>query len=170
MMERWLPVLGYEGMYEVSDEGGVRSLDRSVTTKAGVRNYKGKVLSRLVAGEGGHLAVTLSRVGKYERRLIHHLVLEAFDRPRPDGLFGLHHDDDPEHNELPNLYWGTKRENQLDKVRNGAHHNTGKAHCPQGHEYTEENTRWCSKKNGDRVRRCVTCVRAQALASYYRNK
>lgn len=115
--------------------------------------------------------MTLSRSGVYERRLIHHLVLEAFDRPRPDGLFGLHRDDNPTNNTLPNLYWGTKRENQLDKVRNGAHHNALKTHCPQGHPYSPENTIHQKKaRSDDTVRRCKTCVQAQGRASYHRNK
>ena len=67
---------------------------------------------------------------------------------------GLHWDDDPTHNRLSNLYWGSHSENQYDKVRNGNHHNANKTHCPYEHEYTPENTRVV-----DGRRYCVTCVR-----------
>lgn len=174
-MENWLSVVGYEGFYEVSDEGRVRSLDRVVMSSnrhnpnLSPRRYPGKLLTPIVTGNGDYLGVTLSRRG-YTRKLIHHLVLEAFVGPRPDGSFGLHHDDDPSNNRLSNLRWGTKGENQDDKVRNGNHHNVLKTHCPQEHEYTPENTRWDSRPNGRKVRRCVTCIREQGRKSYHRNK
>jgi len=169
-----MPILSYEGEYEVSDLGRSRSVERTVVVERGgsifERKYRSRYLSPVISNGQGHLAVTLSRKGSYHRALIHHLVLEAFVEPRPPSLFGLHRDDDPANNTLPNLYWGTKRDNQLDKVRNGNHHNTLKTHCPQDHEYTEENTRWVTKKNGDQARRCIICIRRIARESYHRRK
>lgn len=158
-MEIWLPVVGYEGWYEVSDHAQVRSLDRTLVTSSGItRHYRSRLLSHNKAGAGDHHVVILSKEGVYERRLVHHLMLEAFVCPRPPGLFGLHRDDDPHHNLLPNLYWGTKSQNQDDKVRNGNHHHAKKDRCPQNHPYDEANTAWEERPNGRRARHCRACM------------
>lgn len=157
-MEIWLPVVDYEGEYEISDLANVRSLDRTIITAHGItRTYRGRLLSHNSAGAGGHHVVVLSRAGVVRRALVHHLMLEAFVGPRPPEMFGLHRDDDPDHNLLPNLYWGTKSDNQDDKVRNGNHHQANKTCCPQGHEYNEKNTYRQKKAGGRYARRCRAC-------------
>lgn len=82
----WKPVVGYEGYYEVSDQGQVRSLDRFGSDG---RRLIGKILSpgKLATG---HLQVTLFKDGKGKQYKIHRLVYEAFTRPIPPGLFVLH--------------------------------------------------------------------------------
>ena len=75
--------------------------------------------------------------------MVHHLVLEAFIGPRPEGWWGLHRDDDPLNNSVDNLYWGTPDQNVGDAIESGRHISVAKAartHCPHGHEYTAENT------------------------------
>jgi hypothetical protein len=66
--------------------------------------------------------VSLSRGarGTTKTRLVHHLVLEAFVGPRPDGQVGCHFDDDPRNNRVENLRWDTSSANALDRVRNAA--------------------------------------------------
>lgn len=167
MEQQWLPVVGDNG-YEISDHGNTRSTAREITviSRKGnpfVRRYTGRLLAPCRAGAGGHLFVKLSYGQKH---LVHHLVLEAFDQPRPAGLFGLHWDDDPLHNHISNLYWGTKSDNQHDKVRNGNHHNSNKTRCPQGHDYTAENTRIDNRGR----RRCIACRRDQTLRWYHQHK
>lgn len=116
--ERWLPVVGYEGLYEVSDLGRVRSLDRNVTTRNGVRRYKGKILA--MTPVNGYPSVALSLVGKQDTRPVHQLVLEAFAGPRPAGQEGRHLNDVPADCRWPeNLAWGTKKENFADRLVNG---------------------------------------------------
>lgn len=118
-VETWKPVVGFEGCYEISSAGRVRSLDRQATEirrgKPCVRTFKGKLLSPGVMASG-HLFVML---GRGNGRLVHHLVLEAFIGPRPDGLECLHDNDIPDDNWFQNLRWGTRAENIEDAFRNG---------------------------------------------------
>jgi len=96
--ERWLPVVGYEGLYEVSDLGRVRSLR---PPRGRPRVAKGGRTSR------GYLAASLSdpRKRKATPRPVHHLVLEAFVGPCPRGWLCYHRDGDIANNRLDNLYW-----------------------------------------------------------------
>jgi hypothetical protein len=89
---------------------------------------------------------------------VHHLVLEAFVGPRPEGMNGLHWDDDAMNNQLDNLRWGTDSDNQQDRVRNGRHYNTEKTECIHGHPFSPDNT--YVKKNG--ARNCKTCRKEAA--------
>jgi hypothetical protein len=115
--ERWLPVVGFEGRYEVSDHGRVRSLDRVQDTETGPRQYRGKAIQPGTVKSGHRLVV----LGKGNSRLVHALVLSAFVGPRPAGYDTLHGDGDPANNRLTNLRWGTRSENMQDAVRHGVH-------------------------------------------------
>lgn len=123
MTEQWRAVVGFEGQYEVSDFGRVRSLDRMLpwkrTLRTGtivdcMRRHAGRLMTPQ-AKEAGHLWVQL---GRGTQVYVHHLVLEAFVGPCPAGKIGLHWDDDPSNNSLPNLRWGTHADNFADFVRN----------------------------------------------------
>jgi hypothetical protein len=70
---------------------------------------------------------------------VHSLMLEAFVGPRPPGLLGLHDDDNPDNNTLPNLRWGTCSQNNLDMVANGNHNCARKTHCKWGHPFEGDN-------------------------------
>ena len=117
-MERWRAVVGYEGFYEVSDQGNVRSLPREVVyPKGGVKVWHGRVLSPSIRRYGRRY-VTLS-VGNVVRSFsIARLMLEAFVGPA-NGRMALHKDGSRDNDTLPNLYWGTNVENMSDKVKNG---------------------------------------------------
>lgn len=159
--ERWLPVVGFEGLYEVSDHGRVRSLDH--LDRFG-RLHRGRVMRTGVRGHRSHnVGVTLSRQGEKQKlRTVHQLVLEAFVGPRPDGMWGLHWDDDPYNNHLDNLRWGYPYQNGTDAVRNGSNWQFNKTHCVRDHEFTVENTRIIQRVvNGTlrTYRRCRTCHR-----------
>lgn len=97
--------------YAVSDHGRVRSLDRTLSDGRIV----GGVMLRPVPDSKGYARVKLR--GRWRR--VHHLVLEAFDRPRPDGLEGCHGNDVRDDNHLVNLRWDTHGENERDKGRKG---------------------------------------------------
>lgn len=160
MTERWLPVVGWEGIYEVSDQGRVRSVPREAVrrNRYGVEQtfkFKGRVMA-LRPDPWGRLRVNLRRPGIAVDRKVHQLVLEAFVGPRPEGMLGLHWDDDKSNNRLENLRWGTYSENLHDAVRNGIHKEANKTHCKRGHEFTPENTR---VQKGTRSRTCLTCKR-----------
>ena len=103
--EIWRPVVGYEGLYEVSNTGRVRSLDRYVKGK-GYRLHKGKVLSP-IKNKDGYLTVNLCCNGKIQHKTIHRLVIQTFI-PNPDNLPEVNHlDEDKTNNSVDNLEWCT---------------------------------------------------------------
>lgn len=124
--EIWKPVVGYEGLYEVSNTGKVRSLDREIIqTRNGISfvyHKKGKTLSPNKVGNG-YLSVRLrcdccGGQRKDEKRLIHRLVAEAFI-PNPDGLETVNHkDENKTNNTVENLEWMTLHENLFYGTRN----------------------------------------------------
>jgi NUMOD4 motif. len=149
-MSMWLPVLGFEGRYEVSDKGEVASLPTPTWNRrsiiAQVRNV----------ARGGYWYVTLHRDGKQFSRKVHQIVCEAFHGSRPDGAVTRHLDGNPTNNVPSNLAWGTYTQNQLDTVAHGRHHNASKTHCIHGHPLSGENL-GINKNRGGRF--CRECAR-----------
>ena len=149
----YVPIAGFEGLYEVSREGQVRSVRR--TDSLG-RQVGGRPIQPHAVGRG-YLRATLYRGGKRYRKWVHHLVLEAFVGPQPVGQEALHLNDVPDDNRVENLRWGTPKEN-INMRDAGGHYNSKKTHCPRGHEYTEETTyryknqRQCRLCNTERAR------------------
>jgi hypothetical protein len=127
--ERWLPVIRYEGLYEVSDLGRVRSLDRLVGGSRGPASQisRGRILKPCL-GRRGYLHVSLSRDGNVEHCDIHLLVLEAFVGPPKPGQEGRHGPNGKLNNRLTELCWGTRPENCADKLRDGTD-NQGMKHA-----------------------------------------
>jgi hypothetical protein len=111
----WKSILNYEGLYEVSDRGTVRSVDRVITCG---RKMRGRTLTASVC-DGGHLHVVLSREGIRRTFAVHRLVLEAFQGRCPAGRECAHDDGDPSNNSLENLRWATPKENCEDRDRHG---------------------------------------------------
>lgn len=124
ILEQWKPVLGYEGLYEVSDQGRVRSVDRWLVCRDGQRQWhRGKVLKQL-DNNNGYQGVSLSnlcRGTKPKRVHVHSLVLNSFVGPRPDGHQAAHGDGDRSNNRLSNLRWATVSDNHADKLKHGTH-------------------------------------------------
>lgn len=116
MQEVWRPVVGYEGLYEVSDLGVVRS----VTYVRKYRNSRriGRVIRHAV-NHRGYIVVRLCRDAVERSLMVHRLVLESFVGVRPDGLECRHFDGDKTNNALLNLSWGTSKENTADRIRHG---------------------------------------------------
>lgn len=102
-IERWKPIKGYEGRYEVSDRGRVRSLSFNHTGRPG--------MLKLAIDRDGYLHAYLCLDGPMKRHTAHSLVLEAFTGPRPPGLVCDHLDSNPSNNHVDNLEWVTYREN-----------------------------------------------------------
>lgn len=156
--EEWRPVPGYEGSYEVSNLGRVRSLERSVkTTDERIRTVPSKVLKQTANRNPGYLKVGLSRGGSVTVYRVHRLVAQVFVPGEGPGLEVCHQDGNHRNNESGNLRWGTRGDNLRDSVRHGTHWAALVTHCPQGHEYTATNTRIY---RGSRF--CITCARTRA--------
>lgn len=126
MTERWKAVVGFEGIYEVSNLGRVRSLERRIFISASARSqgYWRRQRARLLQpapDDKGYQHLTLWKDHESRQTAVHVLVLEAFVGPRPVGSYGCHRNGNPRTNKLDNLYWGTPTENSADKRRHGTH-------------------------------------------------
>ncbi len=126
-LEQWLPVVGYEGLYEVSSHGRVRSLDRITVRKNGRKlPCHGKVL--LPWTKNSYALVHLQADGVSRTRTVHSLVAEAFLGPCPNGLIVRHGTGGSLDNSISNLSYGTYGENNgPDRVRDGTT-NRGERH------------------------------------------
>lgn len=116
--EEWRNVIGFEGYYQVSDLGRVKSLTRTVPMKDGRQYRVGEKILRS-SWDGHYFHVVLSKSGSEFVRLIHRLVLEAFVGPCPEGHEACHNDGDARNNRLDNLRWDTRESNVLDKIKHG---------------------------------------------------
>ena len=106
MKEIWKDIQGYEGIYQVSNLGNVKSLDRLSTNG---RRLKGKLLAKTASK--GYVKVTLTNKNMSDNRDIHRLVAEAFI-PNPDNKPQVNHiDEDKTNNTVDNLEWCTAKEN-----------------------------------------------------------
>jgi hypothetical protein len=111
-IEEWKPVPGYEGLYEVSDHGRVRSLPRNGTSPE-VKLRKTQV------SNAGYEVVHLSKSNSLKAFAVHTLVLSAFICPKPDEMECRHLDGCKTNNHLSNLDWGSKKENMADQITHG---------------------------------------------------
>lgn len=117
--EVWKPVVGYEGLYEASDQGRVRGLDREIRSgKSGRRIWKGRVLVQEELRHG-YMAVSLCKDGERWARAVHAIVLEAFSGLPPARHECAHDNNIRSDNRLSNLSWKTRKENFADKIRHG---------------------------------------------------
>lgn len=118
-MEEWRPVVGWENQYEISSQGRLRSLERSIVFADGrVRKYP-SIVRATYADTFGYPKVTLKRSGVSVRALIHHLVAAAWLGPRPKGFEICHGDGVKNHNAVTNLRYASRADNHADSARHG---------------------------------------------------
>lgn len=109
--EVWLPVVGYEGLYQVSNLGNVKSCERIVTMKNGVKRPIPEKLRKLSLRDDGYVQVELWMNNKSKSYNVHRLVAEAFI-PNPDNLPEVNHKDCVRsNNNVSNLEWCTNSYN-----------------------------------------------------------
>lgn len=106
-MEEWRDIEGFEGLYQVSNEGRVKSLERTIIRSNGAPFYvRERFLKFGINCE--HYTVTLANLGKHYHPLVHRLVAEAFI-PNPNNYDIVHHiDHNPKNNKVENLMWISK--------------------------------------------------------------
>ena len=127
MQEVWKPVVGYEGIYEVSNLGRVYSLPKEwIGSKGCKRKHDGKLLS-ITYSNKGYPRVLLSSNGKSKTREIHQLVAESFLNHVPCGykLVVDHIDNDKLNNRVDNLQLISQRENASKNIINKTSKYTG---------------------------------------------
>lgn len=113
-IEEWRDIEGYEGLYQVSDWGRVKSLDRvikviNILFGYQIRHLKEKYIKPKV-NSNNRLQVRLWKDGVKEQKQIHVIVAEAFI-PNPNGYDVVHHiDHNPQNNRADNLIWMSKEE------------------------------------------------------------
>lgn len=117
-IEEWKPVVGYEGLYEVSDWGNVKSVDRWITNSLGRKRFwKGKTLKKVLDADGYHIITLHDANHKQKEGKVHRLVAEAFIQ-NPENKPVVGHTktmenglEDKTANEVWNLQWMTREEN-----------------------------------------------------------
>lgn len=157
-IEQWRAIPGFEGFYEASDQGGVRSLARLVH-RPNKRPYRisGRMKQQHLDANG-YLRLSLSKEGRDTKHLAHRIIALTFIGPSLfEGAYVCHMDGNPGNNRVDNLYWGTGSENQADSVRHGTHACASKAECPRGHPYNDVNTYVFVDGEGKTHRICRPC-------------
>jgi hypothetical protein len=118
MVEEWRDIEGYEGYYQISNYGEVRSLDR--WRKNGTSGYvqKGQIIKPHITKDG-YYRINLCKEGKYEHFRVHRLVAKTFI-PNPNILPQVNHiDANKLNNRVDNLEWCTPQENTIHAWDNG---------------------------------------------------
>lgn len=116
MSEIWRDIVGYEGLYQISNEGKVKSLARDVEWRGTIR-HQPEQIKKLSPDRDGYLLVGLSKDGKPKSCKVHRLVASAFIE-NPDGLPEVNHiDENKTNNSVENLEWVTHKEN----INHGTH-------------------------------------------------
>ena len=116
-VETWKDIAGFDGMYQVSNLGNVRSFrfwrQRGESSRGTPSALRPKI------GKYGHRAVPLFKDGVVTNVSLGKLMLLTFEGPStdPDKKWALHRDGNTSNNLLSNFYWGTNSENQMDRVK-----------------------------------------------------
>lgn len=117
----WKDIPGYEGRYQASTDGQIRSVDRRVRLvahgKETTRLVRGRILRPGVYTKSGHISVVLGHVANGSP--VHALVALTFLGPRPEGCDVCHNDGNPKNNAVNNLRYDTRAENIKDVIRQG---------------------------------------------------
>lgn len=154
--EEWRAIPEYEGLYEVSSHGRVRSLPRVVQRGKSALPIKERIL-KPHTNRNGYKQINLSKAGRTRSREVHPLVMLAFAGPYPENCEIRHLDGNPGNNNLSNLRYGTKTENTMDSIRHGTHNHASRTACTRGHPLAGPNLKTYGK-----MRQCRACANARS--------
>lgn len=160
-MENWKEIKGFEGYYEVSDLGRIRSVDRTITYKNGqVHFYKSKLINQQLNPDNEYLIVKLNMKNKQITKNVHRLVLETFilnpdKKPLCNHKNGIKQD-----NRVSNLEWCTQSENMQHAVEKLGFDNKNKStnkktKCSNGKVFnsTYDAARWINNETFNNIRK-----------------
>jgi hypothetical protein len=116
--EIWKDALGWEGLYEVSSLGNIRSIAR--VNPVNKMLLGGKNLKRIL-GSRGYYVVNLTAKNRRNQYFVHKLVLEAFVGKAPQNMEACHNDGNRLNCSLSNLRWDTRSNNHKDKIKHGTY-------------------------------------------------
>lgn len=164
MQEEWLPVVGWERHYQVSNLGRVMSITRTLIMVNGrYRTYPGKLLALTPHPRDLHLYCMLHNPRCNCR--VHQLVMRAFVGKCPEGMEVRHLNGNHADNHRLNLQYGTRLENNLDTVEHGRHTLASARQCKRNHMFIGSNIKRLPKNH----RGCLACTLAWPEAQQYRN-
>ena len=127
MDEEWRDIPGFEGRYQVSNRGRIKSLPRKVNNNTGTLVIKEKILKQRMDFKGYMRIDINDNEGNHKYLGVHRLVALAFI-PNPENKPQVNHIDGiKNHNTVDNLEWATNSDNQLHAYRTGLNYVTGKA-------------------------------------------
>lgn len=133
MIKEWFPIPEYEGYYEASIYGQIRSVERFHKTHNRwgpmVRKRAAQLMSQC-EGRDGYLLVKFCKKGRPRTHSVARLVLSACDRPPKKGEEACHENHDHQDNRIHNLEWGTRLENEQQKTKAGR-----RPHGPRWSQY-----------------------------------
>lgn len=130
MDEIWKSIPGYEGFYEASSTGRIRSIPRISITGA----FLPGVVRKQCAQKSGHLGVGFSKDGVIRTINTHKIIALTFLGERPKGMFIRHANGIPTDNRVANLSYDTPRQNNLDRYVHGVSPTGDESHLSK---YTE---------------------------------
>ena len=126
--EEWKNIKGYEGLYQVSNLGNVKSVDRIIKRSTSEMKLKSKNMSQYI-GNSGYPMISLCTNGQCKRHLVHRIVATAF-LPNPlNKAYVNHIDGNKQNSNLENLEWSTPTENSIHA------HNHGLANVGKGEKH-----------------------------------
>lgn len=148
--ERWLPIPGYEGRYDLSTAGRCWSVYREGVARTGV------IMKPSYHNYGYPYVSLYDAAGRHRRHMVHALVALTFIGERPDGREVCHNNGDPGCTDVANFRYDDHTGNMGDQEIHGTHVKRNKTHCPQDHPYSGDNLVIMS--NGGRA--CKICRQA----------
>lgn len=154
MKEIWKPIKNYENIYQISNYGRIRSLDRYITYPDGHKQFCQEQLMYPGKTHSGYLQIGLNKNHRTYRYYVHQLVAQAF-LDNPYHYTEIHHKDyDKTNNNVNNLMWITHEENILDLYfRKGYKDSSNKfkthrcADCGKLIYYTSKYCKYCAPKH-----------------------
>jgi hypothetical protein len=129
MEEKWADITGYEGLYQVSNWGKVKSISRTIRRSNGrLHTVKEKYL-KLFPDNCGYMVAYLNKSGKKHNFRVHRLVAKAFIPNLKNKPQVNHKDGNKTNNNVENLEWCTNGENQIHAFQNGLNHHKSLFGC-----------------------------------------